>query len=116
MKISGKQIIGYQSSAGGNTTFSAFNAVTGESLTPDFVEATEEEISLAFEKAEVAFESFLEVSRSRRADFLDTIAGEIISLGDELVQRAMLETGLPESFHVLVKELKGLCLDVELLD
>ncbi len=25
-----------------------------------------------------------------------------------------LETGLPESFHVLVKELKGLCLDVEL--
>ena len=25
-----------------------------------------------------------------------------------------LETGMPESFHVLVKELKGLCLDVEL--
>jgi DNA-directed RNA polymerase subunit beta len=27
-----------------------------------------------------------------------------------------LETGLPESFHVLVKELKGLCLDVELFE
>jgi DNA-directed RNA polymerase subunit beta len=27
-----------------------------------------------------------------------------------------LETGLPESFNVLVKELKGLCLDVELLE
>ena len=27
-----------------------------------------------------------------------------------------LEAGLPESFHVLVKELKGLCLDVELLE
>ncbi len=27
-----------------------------------------------------------------------------------------LTTGLPESFHVLVKELKGLCLDVELLE
>jgi len=27
-----------------------------------------------------------------------------------------LETGLPESFHVLVKELKGLCLDVELME
>ena len=26
-----------------------------------------------------------------------------------------LDAGLPESFHVLVKELKGLCLDVELL-
>lgn len=25
-----------------------------------------------------------------------------------------LETGMPESFHVLVKELKGLCLDIEL--
>ncbi len=27
-----------------------------------------------------------------------------------------LETGMPESFHVLVKELKGLCLNVELLE
>jgi DNA-directed RNA polymerase subunit beta len=27
-----------------------------------------------------------------------------------------LEAGLPESFHVLVKELQGLCLDMELLD
>jgi DNA-directed RNA polymerase subunit beta len=27
-----------------------------------------------------------------------------------------LETGLPESFNVLVKELKGLCLDIELQD
>jgi len=27
-----------------------------------------------------------------------------------------LETGLPESFNVLVKELKGLCLDIELLE
>jgi DNA-directed RNA polymerase subunit beta len=26
-----------------------------------------------------------------------------------------LDAGLPESFHVLVKELKGLCLNVELL-
>jgi len=27
-----------------------------------------------------------------------------------------LTTGLPESFHVLVKELQGLCLDMELLE
>ncbi|MGI6655927.1 MAG: DNA-directed RNA polymerase subunit beta [Desulfobulbus sp.] len=27
-----------------------------------------------------------------------------------------LETGMPESFHVLVKELKGLCLDIELME
>jgi DNA-directed RNA polymerase subunit beta len=27
-----------------------------------------------------------------------------------------LEAGLPESFHVLVKELQGLCLDMELID
>ena len=27
-----------------------------------------------------------------------------------------LEIGLPEFFHVLVKELKGLCLDIELLE
>ena len=27
-----------------------------------------------------------------------------------------LEAGLPESFHVLVKELQGLCLDMELIN
>ena len=27
-----------------------------------------------------------------------------------------LEAGLPESFHVLIKELQGLCLDMELLE
>ncbi len=27
-----------------------------------------------------------------------------------------LEAGLPESFHVLIKELQGLCLDMGLLD
>lgn len=97
MKISGKQIIGYQTFAGGEETFSAFNPSTGDKLQPNFVEATEEEISLAYEKAEIAFESFLEVSRSRRADFLDAIAEEIIALGEELVQRATLETGLPEA-------------------
>ncbi|MFN3480716.1 MAG: hypothetical protein ACK415_10070, partial [Thermodesulfovibrionales bacterium] len=29
---------------------------------------------------------------------------------------ATLETGIPESFHVLIKELQSLCLDVELLE
>lgn len=97
MKISGKQIIGNQSTASGEETFSAYNPATSESLEPKFEEATEEEISVAFEKAEIAFESFLEVSRSRRADFLDAIAEEIIGLGETLVQRATLETGLPEA-------------------
>lgn len=97
MNISGNHIIGSQFSGKGNEVFYAVNPKSLERLTPDFINATQEEINLAFEKADLAFDAFREVSRSRRADFLNKIGDEIISLGDELIQRAMDETGLPEA-------------------
>ena len=97
MSLTGKQIIGNSLSAKGITSFSAINPATGTILEPEFVEATKEEVEKAFSMADLAYETFQEVSRSRRADFLDTIADEILGLGDELIKRAMDETGLPEA-------------------
>ncbi len=97
MSLSGQQIIGQQLSGKGKNTFAGFNPVNGEILKPDFVEATQDEINKAFEKADEAFETFQDVARNRRSEFLVKIAEEIMSLGDELVQRAMAETGLPEA-------------------
>jgi len=71
--------------------------VNGEILKPEFLEATQDEINKAFEKADEAFETFQDVARNRRAEFLVKIADSIMSLGDELIQRAMAETGLPEA-------------------
>ncbi len=97
MSLSGHQIIGLKTSSKGTNKFSGFNPSKSELLEPEFLEATVEEINKAFEKGDEAFETFQEVTRGRRADFLVKIADEIMNLGDELVQRAMAETGLPEA-------------------
>ena len=43
-----------------------------------------------------AFSSYSYVSSENRALFLDEIAAEIVALGDDLIERCCLETGLPE--------------------
>jgi len=46
----------------------------------------------------------------------DDVAGRTKMYEKIVKGNNFLEAGLPESFHVLVKELQGLCLDMELLD
>jgi len=46
----------------------------------------------------------------------DDVEGRTTMYENIIKGKNFLETGLPESFHVLVKELQGLCLDVELLN
>jgi DNA-directed RNA polymerase subunit beta len=46
----------------------------------------------------------------------DDVEGRTTMYENLVKGKNFLETGLPESFHVLVKELQGLCLDVELID
>ena len=47
--------------------------------------------------AEAAFASYRETTGAQRAAFLERIADEIMALGDDLIQRAHSETGLPEA-------------------
>lgn len=96
MNLSGQQIIGQKLSSKSNEQFNAYNPSNGETLNPAFYIATPQEIDKAIEKADEAFETFQEVTRSRRADFLVKIADEIMAMGDDLIKRAMEETGLPE--------------------
>jgi NADP-dependent aldehyde dehydrogenase len=42
-----------------------------------------------------AFDSFRATTDEQRARFLDSVAQQIMLLGDELIERAMLESGLP---------------------
>ncbi len=46
----------------------------------------------------------------------DDVDGRTTMYENIVKGKNFLETGLPESFHVLVKELQGLCLDVELIN
>ena len=76
-------------------SFQGINPATGQSLPGHFNEATTEEVAQACEKAAVAFLEYRKKSGSEKADFLEKIADEIEAIGDELLQRAQAESGLP---------------------
>lgn len=95
--ITGKNYIGQRAVSGGNQRLVSFNPASGETHNEDFVSATEEEVSEALGLATSAFKAYREKSSTERAAFLRTIADNIMALDQELVERAMAETGLPEA-------------------
>lgn len=96
-ELTGKNIIGDSLSGEGSIIFYAEDPAGGGRLEPGFHEASEKEIRLAVEKAALAFELYRSKSGRDRAAFLEAIAEEITSIGDDLIVRAMAETGLPEA-------------------
>ena len=95
MSISGQNLIGYSVSDLGEEEFYGVNPQNGEEIDPLFPVATVEEVNKAAAKAASAFLVYRELTAERRASFLDAIAVEIMALGDELLERASLESGLP---------------------
>nr|WP_295921327.1 aldehyde dehydrogenase (NADP(+)) [uncultured Dyadobacter sp.] len=93
--IQGKNYIGYSLSAEGNRKLKAYAPATDTFLAEDFYSATAEEVERTMQLAESAFDSYSSVPAARRADFLVAITEEILALGDQLLQRANFETGLP---------------------
>lgn len=97
MSISGSSLIGGQSVPGGPASFHGINPATAQPLEPSFGEAGAAEISHACALAAGAFDAYRETALETRAAFLEAAAGEILALGDQLVQRASEETGLPKA-------------------
>ena len=79
----------------GPATFRGKNPATGAALEPPFGEASAANVAQTTALAEAAFDVFRETAPEIRAAFLETIAANILALGDELVDRAMAESGLP---------------------
>ncbi|WP_084583466.1 aldehyde dehydrogenase (NADP(+)) [Sphingomonas azotifigens] len=77
--------------------FRAVAAATGSEIEPSFSTATLEDVDAACAAAEAAFLPYSSLSREERAKFLEAIAEEIEALGDELIERAMQESGLPQA-------------------
>src|SRR3954467_10309109 len=95
MTISGKQLIGNTQSGNGTSTFHG-TVKNNEGVAYEFYEATTEEIDLAIEKANTAAPVYKRLSYTKRADFLDKIADEIIAIGPLLIATTQQETSLPE--------------------
>jgi alpha-ketoglutaric semialdehyde dehydrogenase len=95
MTLSGNLLIGGATVAGGAPAFSAVNPANGTTMEPSFGGATREQVETASALAWEAFPVYRETSLEDRALFLETIAEGILALGDDLILRAIDETGLP---------------------
>jgi len=95
MTITGKNLIAGEWSGETGGGFTAFNAQTHQAIATPFADATECEVNAAITRANEAFVSYSQLSAEKRAHFLRTIGDQINELGDELVETACAETGLP---------------------
>ncbi len=97
MKISGEQLIGRQSVRGTHGVIRAVDPATGETLEPAFGGAAPEQLEQACALAGQAFDVYRDTPLEQRALFLETIAANILALGDALIERCVSESGLPRA-------------------
>jgi NADP-dependent aldehyde dehydrogenase len=76
-------------------TFQAFSPANNQPLEVLFHNASEQQVNDAVTAAEQAFGHYRKLPLIRRAEFLETIAEEVLALGDELITTTMAETNLP---------------------
>src|ERR1700760_3911668 len=93
-KLDGSNLIGSEA-VRRDTTFAVTDRTTGAVLEPTFGDATTQDVEKACELAPAAFNAYRSAPLETRKRFLETIAQNILDLGDELITRAMAESGLP---------------------
>ncbi|WP_427936884.1 aldehyde dehydrogenase family protein, partial [Achromobacter marplatensis] len=98
MQITGEMLIGHAAVRGTGGTQRAFNpALNAEISEPVFGLGTRADVERAAQLAAAAFDPYRNLPLVRRAEFLEAIADEILALGDELIERAHAESGLPRA-------------------
>ena len=92
--LHGKNFLAGLPSGDGAHTFHAVSPLDGQTLEPAVHESSNADVDRAVTLAEDAFWTYRRTPAEARAVFLETIAEEILALGDDLLQRARLESGL----------------------
>jgi alpha-ketoglutaric semialdehyde dehydrogenase len=95
MKITGEALIGGMPERGNAGSFKAHDPATGTELAPTIYIVDDAQIDRACILAAAVFDQIRATSDERRAALLETIGAQIMAIGDELIDRAMAETGLP---------------------
>ena len=96
MTIDGSLLIG-AGAVQRNGTFYGLNPASGAKIGPAFSEATGDDVADACALAETAFVSFSMLEPEKRAVFLEAVAKAIAAVGDDLIETAMAESGLPRA-------------------
>jgi len=95
--LQGSSIIGQSRAQASAGSFYGVDATTGERLEPLYHAATAEDLDRAVRLAADAFPVYRASSRHAKAAFLREIASQIEGLGDQLIERVMAESALPEA-------------------
>ncbi|MGY4801736.1 aldehyde dehydrogenase (NADP(+)) [Teichococcus aerofrigidensis] len=97
MPITGEMLIGATALRGTDRPVRAVEAATGQPMEPAFGGGTAADVERACALAWAAFDSYRETAPEARAAFLEAAAQAILDIGDELIVRAMAESGLPRA-------------------
>lgn len=97
MALTGMSIVGGERVMGTGDAIRGENPRTAESLQPEYRDVSLAEIDRACRLAFACFDQYRQLAESTRAEFLERIAEEIEAIGSPLIERAMLETGLPQA-------------------
>lgn len=97
MTLNAQLLLGRRQENGEAAPIYGINPATNERLEPGYPGASSAQVAEACALADTAFEPYRHTSLAARAAFLDAIAEQILSLGNTLIERAMLETGLPRA-------------------
>lgn len=94
MQLSGEMLIGQNKIKGINQSIRAVNPATNEILEPAYLGGSEADVEHACALARQAFDIYRNKPLEERATFLESIAQNIEDIGDDLILRAMAESGL----------------------
>lgn len=97
MTLTGNMLIGQQRIAGNREAIRGIDPATHTVLEPAYAGGSAAHVEQACALAWAALDSYRETTLDARSEFLEAIAHEIEALGDELIDRAAAETGLPRA-------------------
>ena len=95
MTLTGAAIIGASRLPGAGEAVRATDPASGRPLEPAYGSVGPAELDHACALAAAAFDAYRDTTPEARARFLEAVAQAILDLGDPLVERACLESGLP---------------------
>jgi len=93
--LTGEMIVAGVPVRGTAGTVAGVDPRTGESLSPEYGLASADDVDRAASAAWEAFASYRETTSPERAAFLRRVADEIEGVGEAIVERVTLETGIP---------------------
>lgn len=97
MALTGLSFLGNTRGATGGKTFRASHRTAGALIEPDFHSSDLSDVELACTLAHDAFAPYRKLSGSDRGEFLTEIACSMDRVREEIVERYVIETGLPEA-------------------